>query len=68
MEVKTKYSLDGAVWFLNDDGKGISGKITAIYISATDRKNDITYHVDTDHRILSERRLFISREELLKSI
>lgn len=76
MEFKTKFNKDDVVWYMKDN-KPTEVKITCIQIfyvgtnqdritySATDIINPVTW---IDHQYLTEEILFISKDELLKSL
>jgi hypothetical protein len=74
MEIKTKYDLHDAVWFMYGN-KPIEGNITGIWFVKSTNVcgwvNKLEYCVQTvlaQQNVLTETDLFTSKEELLASL
>lgn len=72
MTIKTKYSIGDEVWFMNEN-KACSDVITAVHTYITETLLNITYGFGNTIQTqivttMKESDLFLTKEELLKSL
>ena len=71
MDIKTKYGLGQRVFFM-DNNQVQDGPITRIYIgvgyTTKDIKAKISYNIFSTTKFYEEEELFLTKEELLKSL
>ena len=63
MEIKTKFSTNQEIWFINRSGLVRHAKIIEIFIRVLSEALSVTYHTDTGNKVLEEA-AFATKEEL----
>ena len=69
MEIKTKFDIDDDCWMMLCN-KPVKHKITGVYVEITKDGTSVTYNIGTttNTQMIDECMLFLSKEELIKSL